>query len=209
MERPQSKIQNTEASSIQTEDNAAGLRSLQDEIHSLRNSQPSSDSKVVQNSPAAAQLASLEIVDERKNMAEPVETKPAPQEVQAAPSKDASDTIKEENTPATSSFDNPYTHISIAGQAMREIQELLARDGNELLIVYSDNGEKTELSVAKRIELLTQSAEQEFKDAIKAADGINQTKVEATYLMCAREWRARRQMKRKQRLPKAKQRLNP
>lgn len=178
MERPQSEIQNTEASSIQTDENAAGLRSLQDEIHSLRNSQPSSDINGAESSAAAVRLAPLEIVDERKGVTTLQET--ASQEVQATPTKDASDTIKEENTPATSSFDNPYAHIGIAGQAMREIQELLGRNGAEVLDVYDSEGVKTEISVEKRIEFLKQAAEQEFKAAIQAADGINQTKVEAT-----------------------------
>lgn len=130
-----------------------------EELQSMRKNGSDKVSRV--SSTGETQLASLQIVDEKKL-------------------KDANDGVKKENTPATSNFDNPYKHVSLAGEAMREIQALANRKDDEKLIVTNEKGEKKETTVKERREFLSQTAEKEFTDAINASDSINQSKVEAT-----------------------------
>lgn len=196
MESPQSEIQKTEASpASMPRRSEAGLLSLQDEVHTLRSTQSSAENLPTRSASGASQLTSLEIVDEhkRKDAARSGEVKAETlQEVQAQSSpqeltapeeeqvKDATDLIITENSPGTNSFNNPYSHVSLAGEAMREISALSVQQDNEVLIVINDKGEKEETTVKDRIKFLTLAAKNEFEAAISAADSINQTEVEAT-----------------------------
>lgn len=165
----------------ESSDDDGGSRSLQLELQAMRGSRSASESTARPVPQGTAELQPLQIVDEKKSAQKSNDSTSQPTgDKQAAVKKDASDLANKENTPATSSFDNPYKHVSLAGEAMREIQALANRKDDEKLIITNDKGEKKETTVKERREFLTQTAEKEFDKAIKASDSINQSKVEAT-----------------------------
>ena len=85
----------------------------------------------------------------------------------------------EKNNPGAG-FDNPFRHVGLAGQAIRELQAIATRPGDEKLVLSDDLGRKSETTVKQRREQLEKAIENEFASAIKGADGIDQSKVEAS-----------------------------
>lgn len=175
MSLPQTEIESKEAlSASATESVSDESRSMQTEVNNLRASGAANDSSARNATSTATQLAPLQIVDQSKE-----KEAPCP-DASMTPKKDAGDGVKKENTPSTDSFDNPYKHVSKAGEAMRELNALVNRKDDEKLIITNEKGAKKESTVKERREFLNQVAEKEFNAAISAADSINQSKVEAT-----------------------------
>lgn len=78
------------------------------------------------------------------------------------------------------STNNPFRHIGLAGQAIRELQSLAGSAAESKIVISDELGRKTETTVQLRREFLERKVEKEFTEAINNADGIDQKKVEAS-----------------------------
>ncbi|MBI4532477.1 MAG: hypothetical protein HY711_00910 [Candidatus Melainabacteria bacterium] len=74
--------------------------------------------------------------------------------------------------------DNPFDHIGNAGAALQELSALKNRENNDKVLVSGTDGKVREVSVADRRTELTGLADSELRQAIMAADAIDQPKVE-------------------------------
>lgn len=96
--------------------------------------------------------------------------------------RDASD----RSTPAqdaNNGFENPYSHVAMAGAAIRELQSIAGKKDDEKMLISDASGKTAETTVKERRELLVAAIEKEFSVALKSADSVDQESVEKALIL--------------------------
>src|SRR5262249_47317410 len=76
--------------------------------------------------------------------------------------------------------DNPYDHVGYAGVAIKEIDALKGKKGDEKITLTDSQGQMREVTVKERRAELEQFVEKELKQGISAADRIDRNRVESS-----------------------------
>lgn len=100
-------------------------------------------------------------------------------------SKDSTEKSTVSATPP--SFDNPYFHISLAANAMRETQLLAGKGPDEKISINEVSGKSTEQTVRERRASLGTIIETEFAAAIRAADMVDKSELEKSLVLISSE----------------------
>jgi hypothetical protein len=100
--------------------------------------------------------------------------------------KNGSDKAETKGGKSTSTFDNPYDHVTIASAYLREFESLKEKKADEKITISLGDGKTKDMTVGERRKQLMEAAQTEFTKGISAADRIDQPKVDST-LMSVRE----------------------
>lgn len=110
-----------------------------------------------------------------------------------AQSKDASDKFRDDlhklakadaRETVASAFDDPYSHVTMAGIAVHELQDLALKKDSDRITVTDAVGKNKDTTVGERRQELLTVVAKEFTTGIAAADRIDQKKIEEKLWQC-------------------------